>query len=141
MKNIAQLLDKYACVYRLDDQIAGQLNVSPVKNGLPITIYGSFAKDNLAQCELYSVQVDGYSEDIVAEEADEERVYRLIEEILKGDYLYILKQENIRDRLSGGSVYLSVGTLIRDFYCHDQRKLKKLLAQGELESRPYDVRL
>ena len=138
MRNLKELLDQYQCTYTLDEVVGGQLNVRPLSSGLSMSIYGSFAKDDLSRCELYSVQVDGYSEEVTESSSNEERVYDLIVAILDGNYRYELKKKSFWDKLWGGSVYLTIGqNIVREFHCHEQKKLRKRLNQGDLDTAAY----
>lgn len=139
MKSITQILDRYECIYSVDTDIAGQLNIRPLGPGMPLAVYGSFAKDSIENARLYSVQFDGFVEDS-SDEQNEERVYAIICAVLNGDYKYQIRKKTLLDKVKGGSVYLTIGArgeLIKDYYCVEQSSMKKRLKNGSLENSPY----
>jgi len=144
MKNLKALLDNYLCtVHRDEVNNPTQVEVCASANspGLSMSMYGSFERDPLEKVELFSVQTEGYSEDLPDKYLDENRCYGIIESILSGNYRYELVSNTWWQKLVGGVVYLTIGPMdepyVENFRCTNQSGTKGLFKAGLLRTQAY----
>jgi|GEM_PF-3256277 len=145
MKNLKKLFSQYECKLNIHAKkdLTG-LSVFPTDgvSGLAIHLYGSFDHDELDAVNITDFSTVGVKFDIVRdEEIDENLYFNMTEAMLEGKYRYMLKNNSIRDKLSHGAVYFTIGNehepLVRDFRCTDQRTLKQMYREGKLKTTAY----
>ena len=144
MKNLARLLRGYAykVEYSKSRDPATLVIVPKNGQGLPITFYGTFADRSLRAVNLTNIAMPGLAFDFVNDhEIDENLTFAIAKAILEGRFSYILKSTSILNRLTGGTLYISIGDkremLVDNFKCVGQKELKKMYQRGQLKTVAY----
>lgn len=143
MKKLQTLINQYEAQYKKDLALP-ELEVFPTEGnpGLSMWLIGTFPENNLDQSTITYFSIIGLWFDLVKiDETEENFFFDLMRAVFEGEFEYIIHKRNLIEKLLGGIAYLNIGTpdasLISNFKCVDQSRVKRLIRNGKLNTITY----
>ena len=135
MTNLKLILDQSKASFH---QVDTEIHIAPnfPQQPLAITIYGSFDRDRLNNCNITLVSTFGFTPDTFDDEIDVDLNEKILKALLHGQYEYYVKRVKVNFLLSCQRVMLDIGNpkLVSGYICNDQRNVKRMMTKGLLNS-------